>query len=73
MALNSAYVVDGLDSTKTYTVLFETSAAGIGFNSDCSVKSVTVQLSGKTSYNGPPLGILPAPTRSTGAQLAEAQ
>ena len=65
------YVVDGLDSTKTYTVLFETSD-GIGFNSDCSVRSKTVQLSGKTSYNVPPLRILPAPTRSTGAQLAEA-
>ena len=35
------FTLDGLDSTKTYTVLFETSAAGIGFNSDCSVKSVT--------------------------------
>ena len=40
-----------MDSTKTYTVLFETSAAGIGFNSGCSDKSETVTLSGKTSYS----------------------
>jgi hypothetical protein len=44
------FTLDGLDSTKTYTVLFETSD-GIGFNSGCSDKSVTVTLSGKTSYN----------------------
>ena len=47
------FTLDGLDSTKTYTVLFETSAAGIGFNSDCSVRSVTVTLSGKTYYSVP--------------------
>ena len=51
VTLNSASRVDGLDSTKTYTVLFETSAAGISFNSDCSVRSVTKSLSGKTSYS----------------------
>ena len=45
------FLVDGLNSTKTYTVLFETSAAGIAFNSGCSVKSVTKLLSDKTSYN----------------------
>ena len=45
------FIVNGLDSTKTYTVLFETSAAGIGFNSGCSDKSETVTLSGKTSYS----------------------
>ena len=44
------FTLDGLDSTKTYTVVFETSAAGIGFNSDCSDKSVTKTLSGKTYY-----------------------
>ena len=47
------FTLDGLDSTKTYTVLFETSAAGIGFNSGCSVKSVTKLLSGKTYYSVP--------------------
>ena len=44
------FILYGLDSTKTYTVLFETSVAGIGFNSGCSVRSKTVTLSGKTSY-----------------------
>ena len=45
------FILNGLDSTRTYTVLFETSAAGIGFNSGCSDKSVTKSVTGKTSYS----------------------
>ena len=44
------FTLAGLDSTRTYTVLFETSAAGLGFNSDCSVKSATKSVTGKTYY-----------------------
>ena len=44
------FTLAGLDSTRTYTVLFETSAAGLGFNSNCSVKSATKSVTGKTYY-----------------------
>ena len=44
------FTVEGLDSASTYTVVFETSAAGLGFNSTCSDKSVTKSVSGKTYY-----------------------
>ncbi len=51
--------VDGLDSTRSYTVVVETSVAGIGFNSGCLDRSKRVLLTGKTSYTSANTSDLP--------------